>query len=261
MEKFIVFNGEKYEIPPSVSQKRVILFLRHLADYQFISKYVRDKTVLDVGCGYGYGSSLLSSKAKKVVGIDADIKRIKYAQKVYTTGNLEFLTGDANKLENDVKNTNFDIVVAMQLIEHIQEPEKFIESAKRVTKGNGIVIITTPNRLARLTGDQKPWNPEHFREYDPESLKDFLDKYFKSVEFYSLLGSEKVREFGNKLKGGKASSKFTVLWRYTPEIIRCSIRKIIDSKIKGDEISLSDYEIVKGAQEQGLGFFGICYKS
>lgn len=260
MDKFIVFDGYQYEIPPSFPTKRVILFLRHLADYQFISEYVKNKEVLDVGCGYGYGSFLLSRAAKRVTGLDFSAERIKYAQKSYKSDNLQFVTGDATRLENNLHINNFDVVVGMQLIEHIEKPELFIESTKKVAKDNGSVIIATPNRLLRIRGYQKPWNPEHFREYDPASLKDFLSAYFKSIEFHSLLGSEKVHKFSEKLRGGNTASGLTPLWRYTPEIIRRGVRKIIDSTIKEDEISLSDYEIVKGAIDEAIIFFAVCYK-
>ncbi|MDD2889226.1 MAG: class I SAM-dependent methyltransferase [bacterium] len=261
MEKFVEFEGVKYEIPPATTQKRIILFLRHLADYKFISEYVNNLEVLDVGCGYGYGSFLLSLKAKKILGADLAELQIEQAKKTYKKDNLDFLVLDATQLEKNFPPESFDVVIGMQLIEHLELPEKFIESAKKVLKKNGLLIVTTPNKLVRMVEGQKPWNSDHIREYDPSSLEKFLGGYFKNVEFYSLLGSEKVYELEKKLRGGNISPKLKVLWRYTPEFIRQGVRKGIDSKLEEDEVKLDDYEIVKGAQDKGLGFFAFCRKN
>lgn len=51
-------------------------FQRELSAYLFCMNYVENKFVLDAGCGEGFGSHLLSQKAKKVIGIDNSRKTI-----------------------------------------------------------------------------------------------------------------------------------------------------------------------------------------
>ena len=67
----------------------------HIQRYLFAANFVADKTVLDVACGEGYGSGLLSSRAARVVGLDIDRPAIAAATERYRReGQDEFEVGD-----------------------------------------------------------------------------------------------------------------------------------------------------------------------
>src|SRR5512139_3486774 len=65
----------------------------HLHRYRFAKEFVKGKKVLDLACGEGYGSLMLSEEAGDVTGIDIDETTIRHASSKYLRGNLKFLKG------------------------------------------------------------------------------------------------------------------------------------------------------------------------
>ena len=57
--------------------------LEHIHRYKFALNYVKSKKILDIACGEGYGSNILSSEAEKVLGIDISSESINYAKNKY----------------------------------------------------------------------------------------------------------------------------------------------------------------------------------
>lgn len=77
----------------------------------------------------------------------------------------------------------FDCVIAVEVLEHVEEDDLFIQQAYRVLKPGGVFLITTPNG-DHLLKSGPPWkfNPDHKRFYTRERLKTLLVSYFKIVE-------------------------------------------------------------------------------
>lgn len=130
-------------------------------DDPFYIKYLKDKKVLDVGCGLG---KFLEKNPKSYVGIDINYKLISIAKKrglkVYKQSALNL------KLKND----SFDVIHASQIIEHFSSEDAalFLTNVSRVLKSNGIVYIKTP-------GVRNVWNTfSHIRPYPPQSFKKLL---------------------------------------------------------------------------------------
>ena len=65
-------------------------FQRELACYEFCNTYVKDKLVLDQGCGDGYGTFHFSQNARQAIGIDVDHDVVKEARNKYQQENLRF---------------------------------------------------------------------------------------------------------------------------------------------------------------------------
>lgn len=261
--KTILRGGVEYPVPPNISPAREILFLRSLEDYMFIADQITavysQARILEVGCGYGYGAYLLSKRGHEVFAIDADARRIKYAEKIYATNNPSFSQGDAAALTDRILPGSFDVVVAMQLIEHLPDPNGFIQQAKQITSNNGMIILSTPNGALRVAMGQKPWNHEHYREYDKFSLTGILYKYFPLDDFacYSLKCSPSAQALNEALTGGDIPPRLKTLWRYTPEFIRKGVRKIIDANVP-TYVTLDDYEMHEGLHEDASVFFAFC---
>src|SRR3989339_729977 len=86
-------------IPDKIPPYSKRLLQEHVLRYQFVSKYIKGKTVLDVACGSGYGSYIIAnSGAKKVYAADCDSKTISYAKKRYPHDNINYICTDAAKL-------------------------------------------------------------------------------------------------------------------------------------------------------------------
>ncbi|MBU0636981.1 class I SAM-dependent methyltransferase [Patescibacteria group bacterium] len=150
-----------------------IIYNEHLIRYQFVSKLVLGKTVLDIACGSGYGSKMLAKAgAIKVIAIDASQSAIENAKKNFQHNNIEYKIGDATKTGLE-KNT-VDLIVSMETIEHLSDVEGFLQELARVVKDDGLVIISTPNKEV-----SECQNPFHFREYAEKEFDSILKKYFQ----------------------------------------------------------------------------------
>lgn len=239
MEEYIIIEDRKIPVPPYLKGRKPLL-VKPLKVYQYFGNYVKDKKVLDVGCGYGYGSYLLSQKAKSVVGIDLQKKRIDGAKNLYKdVENLEFKILDAFKLENIFPENSFDVIIALEFIEHIKNPLQFLQIARNLLSDDGLLILSTPNRLTRGFKDV-PWNREHVQEFDKDSLKDLLSQEFNTVKIIGVRGSDKFLKYNEIRTGGNSPDFVKRLWRYTPEILKKPVRKVIGTRLTQD-ITLDDF--------------------
>ncbi|CAD7562109.1 Glycosyl transferase, family 2:Glycosyl transferase, group 1 [Citrobacter europaeus] len=137
----------------------------HCARYANILHLVKDKVVLDIACGEGYGSALLmKAGAKRVVGVDISEESIEHAKKLFGEYNVEFIVSDANTISERYGEDFFDIVVSIETIEHINTPEVFLSAIKKTAKENAIFYITCPNDYWYYPNDEQS-NPFHVRKY------------------------------------------------------------------------------------------------
>ena len=143
--------------------------------------------VLEIGCGWGRGLELLTKAANHYTGIDKNQELINALSAEYR--NATFITANIPPLSTLADNT-FDYIVTFQVIEHIQNDDLFIREAHRVLKPGGQLLLTTVNRAFSLT--RNPW---HVREYDADSLKSLMSKYFASVDTRGIHGNNKVMTY------------------------------------------------------------------
>jgi ubiquinone/menaquinone biosynthesis C-methylase UbiE len=154
----------------------------HWHRYMYSTLFCKDKIVLDIACGEGYGSNLLSKYSKKVVGIDFSYDVINFASREYINNNLEFIVGSVTDIPIKGKNI-FDLIVSFETIEHINEKNqlRLLAEVKRLLKPGGILIISTPNKYL-YTDVLKNKNEFHVKEFYLNEFNDFLKKYFQNVK-------------------------------------------------------------------------------
>jgi len=154
------------------------LFQEHITRYMFCTQFVKNKSVLDAGCGTGYGSYLLSQQgAKSVIGIDNSKEAIQYAQNNFKDKKLKFIEDDSTK--SNLSDSSINVVVAFELIEHLENPKSFISDVNRILKKNGLFILSTPNKITYNAA-----NPFHHKEYTENELVNFLKKSFSNVSIF-----------------------------------------------------------------------------
>ncbi len=173
------FTGERI-IPGQVD---VDLLNEHMARYTFAARLARGKRVLDAGCGAGYGSAELAQAADSVVGVDRAPEAIGFAQANYGLPNLRFEQASCDALPHP--GGSFDLVVAFEVIEHLDHWREFLLEARRVLAPAGQFIISTPNKLY-YTESRGPTgaNPFHVHEFDFEEFQSELHAVFSHVSMY-----------------------------------------------------------------------------
>ena len=173
------FTGERV-IPGEVD---IDLLNEHLARYTFAARLARGKRVLDAGCGAGYGSAELANTADSVTGIDLAPAAIEFARAHYVLPNLAFEQASCASLPYD--DGSFDLVVAFEVIEHLENWRDFLCEARRVLAGNGQFIISTPNKLY-YNESRGPTgaNPFHVHEFDFEEFRSELKAVFPHVTLF-----------------------------------------------------------------------------
>lgn len=118
--------------------------LRLIDQIKLIKPFHAGDSVLDIGCGTGEMGLLIKEKFNsKVYGLDINGAAVKKANKNGIIARL----GDVEK-KWPYDNGSINSVLCVQMIEHLVNPDFFLEESKRVLKKNGLVIISTPNLAA-----------------------------------------------------------------------------------------------------------------
>jgi 2-polyprenyl-6-hydroxyphenyl methylase/3-demethylubiquinone-9 3-methyltransferase len=100
--------------------------------------------VLDVGCGGGFLSNYLGQRGHEVTGLDVSTDALRVASAHDQSGSVRYIVGDALKLP--FADASFDVVCAMDFLEHVEDPERAIAEAARVLKPSGMFFFHTFNR-------------------------------------------------------------------------------------------------------------------
>lgn len=248
-------------VPTEIKSKvEYILYLRHLFAYEVARRMIPKRSiVLDLGCGEGYGTYLLSKDAKKVIGLDVDPEIIDHASKKYSAPTISFELYDGTKIP--YPDNYFDAITVFQVIEHVDNDVYFVSEIYRVLKPKGLVILTTPNRKLRLWSWQKPWNPYHKREYDPIFLRICLEKYFV-VDIKGIKATAEIQQIEIKrLMINKLD--FLNLRRFIPGPVKNLVKKILERERETSnrdwKYTVNDFYISEDANH-ALDILAICRK-
>lgn len=162
----------------------------HIKRYNFSLDFCKNKTVLDIACGDGYGSNILAGSSAMVVGIDIDEETIDIAKKKYINSKLQFEVGDVQLI--NYPDNFFDLAVSFETIEHVDRKKQilFLREVNRVLKPNGIFIISTPDKDIEGEGH----NHFHVCEMNRNGFLKLLRNRFSVIDLYA----QGVRKYKNK---------------------------------------------------------------
>ena len=104
--------------------------------------------ILDIGCGGGLLSEPMRRLGAEVVGIDASQKNINVA-KIHAKKNNLDIKYYCNSPENFEIKTKFDVILNMEIIEHVEDVDYFLKSSSNLLKKNGIMFIATLNKTLK----------------------------------------------------------------------------------------------------------------
>jgi len=176
------FTGER--LPGSGDRAFAADMARHEAAYRWAAGEVAGRSVLDAGCGEGYGSASLAEHAARVVGLDRE-EAVRVARARYRRDNLEYRVADLTRLEE--LGERFERVVSFQVIEHLEDPVGYLRGLRAVTAPGGRILVTTPNRLMSVSE-----NPYHLREWTAAELLELARPVLPSARMLGVHGSERV---------------------------------------------------------------------
>lgn len=116
---------------------------------EYIDQYARikDKIVLDVGCGGGILSESMALGGAKVTGIDLAKKSLKVAQlhSLETGVEIDYRSVSVETLAEESPQC-FDVVTCMEMLEHVPDPQSVLTAVSRLVKPGGWVFFSTLNR-------------------------------------------------------------------------------------------------------------------
>jgi len=239
---------------------------RQLAAYYKALEFIREKAVLELGCGEGTGTETLARQAGEILAIDYSKKAIKTASDRLLSSGIDFKIEQVPPI--GAADGQFDVVIMFQMIEHLEDPGPLIEEILRVLKKGGALLLSTVNKEESISN-----NPFHLHEFDREELEAVLRKYFARVEIFGLYGDEKHNQYLEKNKNRVAgimkldifdiSSRLPgglrkILYSVANRAMRISLR--YGNRELCDEITHENFIFKKGESVGCLDLFVACIK-
>ena len=133
----------------------------HRARYEFALSHTANAEVADIACGLGYGCRILKAGgAKTVLGIDACLEAIGYAQSTHPLEGVRFEVADAVK--TPLSAASLDVITCFETIEHIPNTTGLLTEFTRILRPRGTLIISSPNDWGLTEHHCHTWTPFEF---------------------------------------------------------------------------------------------------
>lgn len=220
--------------------------VQHIARYHFALNYSAGKTVLDFGCGEGFGTELLMSSAATVIALDVSKEAV-----AISAPKIDHRLTVADGRKAPFKSNSFNVITSFEVFEHITNVEDYVAEAYRLLKVGGLFIMSTPNvdsyPLAGL-------NPYHVKEYTVDEVTEILSGAgFKNQRIFAqIAANEGISRLENSrllLLLMKLKRKFG----FHGDLLPRSFQRIIHKKIaKSDPAHFNpeDFLFIEGRTEE-----------
>jgi 2-polyprenyl-3-methyl-5-hydroxy-6-metoxy-1,4-benzoquinol methylase len=149
--------------------------------------------VLDLGCGNGSLTNVIAQKGYDAVGVEESNLGIEIASSNFPS--CEFIQGSIYNLPYSQLENSFDVVISVEVIEHLFYPKELVRAASKCLRPGGKLILTTPfhgylkNLVLALSGKMDKhfhvlWDGGHIKFFSVETLTTLLeDEGYKDIEF------------------------------------------------------------------------------
>jgi SAM-dependent methyltransferase len=211
-------------------------FRRHVAAYRLAAARVGGH-VIDAGCGEGYGTEILARQARIVVGLDLDQPTLAHARESYPQ--THFVRGDVSRFPFEVA----DAVVCLQVLEHLEDPDGFLEACASVLRPGGTLVLSTPNRLTFPAGI----NPFHVHEFDPGELAALVGRRFSEVHLHGISHGPGLRLLDRSLGEPVQHRLVRTPYRELPMAVRTILRMVTARSF-----------VLTSDAERALDLFAVC---
>jgi SAM-dependent methyltransferase len=152
----------------------------HLSIYRFALDLARNKRVLDVGSGSGYGSDFLSKNAAQVLGLDASETAIKFSRDQYKQENLVYEIADLGK-PLSLQDSSFELVFSSNVFEHVQNIDLLASECARVMAPDGFTVVAVPPICSEAAMAADMQNQFHVHHIPPTAWEAKLLRFFHRV--------------------------------------------------------------------------------
>ncbi len=174
-------TGERHVGGSSDGIEQAVADGRHRFAYELIRETVDvGMAVLEVGFGEGYGPVALAAEISSYEGLEVDAETFARATVDPAPANVTFSMYDGLSIPFD--DDSFDVVFALQVIEHVYHLDEWLAEIERVCRPGGTVLFTTPNRTHRVMDGERPWNRFHLIEWSPREFDELLTNQFVRVD-------------------------------------------------------------------------------
>ena len=182
--------------------------------------FLKGLNILDIGCGGGLISEPMARLGANVTGIDASIKNINIAQIHSKRSGLKinYITASPENLSNKEK---FDIILNLEIVEHVENVNLYIKSCSQLLKKNGLMFTATLNR-SFISYVKAIIGAEYILRWLPIGTHDW-NKFIKPEELENFLSQE---EFSTKDIKGLKFNPFLKKWKRSNDL---SVNYIITS--------------------------------
>ncbi len=166
----------------SPQSKDYVELLFHWHRYLTVAPWIKDKRVVEIGSGNGYGARYMADFALAVKGVDIDPEAIASAREYYFHPRLQFTQGGLPELPFEDRYA--DVVVFFEVLEHLDPAihERSMREISRILKPDGVFFISTPDH--DRTQSFSEVNPYHIGEVNGPGLKHLLSSNFEHVKLY-----------------------------------------------------------------------------
>jgi len=196
-KKFFTENKKWNRAWPNSDEKlrwcTIEKFLYFIEGYDAALSKESKKDILDVGCGRGWLSNILSRHGN-IIGIEPVKAVVDYGRRLFPS--LDLRIGTAESLIDEGYSAHFDIIVCSEVIEHIADDQKpeFLNELKKLLKEDGFLILTTPRKNAEIEW-KKYGDPEQPIEnwLFEEALANLLSQAGFKIHFLKKLSMSPVK--------------------------------------------------------------------
>ncbi|MGN6300862.1 MAG: methyltransferase domain-containing protein [Angustibacter sp.] len=192
-------------------------FARHEVAYRWVVERCRGRVVLDAGCGEGYGCAAVGEVATAVLGADYDAPVLRRARRRHAGGAFT----RTNLVALPLADACVDVVLSLQVVEHIWSPDDLLAETARVLRPGGLLALTTPNRETFSPGlgrRERPTNPFHVREFDAAELAELVGGHLDVVDVGGVHAGPRLGELDRRFGSLVAAQLTGAPETWSPEL-------------------------------------------
>lgn len=154
-------------------------------------KNLKDKNILDLACGSGYFSNILSTAGASVTGVDLGSDLIKVAKENFekmnadskASGNVKYFVGNAETFTSitDIKKLKFDWIICILAIQNIEKVDLVLKECKKVLNQNGKIVFVINHPSFRIP-KYSDWTQQKNKETKEEVSARYVEKYMSEIK-------------------------------------------------------------------------------